>query len=476
MNAKFWQLEQHPAKAIALLHGARRVNYGELAGLADAAAARLPSRRTLGFLCMPNCVDAVAMYLGALRSHLHVPLLLQADLDSTLLASLTTHYQPDWLALSQKQQVPPGYSLLAIDHARAKAELALYLRDEDTVLPLPGDRLALLLNTSGSTGSSKLVRHSAEAIAANAASIAEYLGLNAQDRAITTMPLAYSFGMSILNTHLHAGASLVLNDHSLVNRGFWDLARDSGITSLSGVPATYEMLRRLDLGKQRLPTLRYLTQAGGRLRESLVDHFNQLAHELKLSFYVMYGQTEAAPRISYVPPERLSGKIGSIGIAVPGGQLDVSTDTNELLYRGPNVMLGYAEQRADLTLGDTQNGVLRTGDLARVDAEGFFYLTGRIKRFVKISGNRINLDEVEAMVARELGEFLACSGGDDDLVVFTTVSAKLDTTAIKQLIQQRYKLFQGHIRVLSLEELPLMSTGKIDYATLLTMSKQRGTP
>ena len=472
----FWQLEQHPTEAVALLHDARRVNYGELAALADAAATRLPSRRTLGFLSMPNCVDAVALYLGVLRSRLHVPLLLQSDIDSSLLAALTMHYQPDWLALSPKQEVPPGYSSLSMDHTEEEVELNLYLRDEITLLPAPADRLALLLNTSGSTGSSKLVRHSAEAVAANAASIAEYLGLSAQDRAITTMPLAYSFGMSILNTHLHVGASLVLSDYSLVNREFWDLARDSGITSLSGVPATYEMLRRLDLGKQRLPALRYLTQAGGRLRDTLVDHFERLARELGLSFYVMYGQTEAAPRISYVPPERLSGKVGSIGIAVPGGHMDVDTDTNELLYRGPNVMLGYAEQRADLALGDTQNGILRTGDLARVDAEGFYYLTGRAKRFVKISGNRVNLDEVEAMITRELGGLLACSGSDDDLVVFTTTSLKIDASTIKQLIQQRYKLFQGHIRVLTLEDLPLMSTGKVDYATLLALSQQRGEP
>jgi len=472
----FWQLEQHPAEAVALLHGSHPISYGELAILSDAASARLPRRRTLGFLSMPNQVDAVALYLGALRSQLHVPLLLQSDLDPVLLGTLATHYRPDWVALSFAQEAPSGYSPLPTDPANARTGLVIYLRDGDIPLPPPRDRLALLLNTSGSTGSSKLVRHSAEAIASNAGSIVEYLGLNARDRAITTLPLAYSYGMSILNSHLHAGASLVLSDHPLVSREFWNLARDSGITSLSGVPATFEMLRRLDLAKQRLPLLRTLTQAGGRLREALVEHFDQIARQLDLSFFVMYGQTEAAPRISYVPPDRLAGKIGSIGIPVPGGELNVDNDTGELLYRGPNVMLGYAEQRADLALGDCQGGMLRTGDLARIDDEGYFYLTGRAKRFIKISGNRINLDEVEAMLARELNGLFACTGSDDDLVVFTTPASLAEANTVRQLIQQRYKLFHGHIRALTLEDLPLMSTGKIDYAALLALSQQRSTP
>jgi acyl-CoA synthetase (AMP-forming)/AMP-acid ligase II len=469
----FWDLEQHPAEAVALLHEMRPVSYGELIVLSDAASTRLPSHRTFGFLSMPHEVDSVALYLGALRSHRHVPLLLQPDLHSDLLARLAAHYEPDWLALSREQKAPPNYSPLPVKEEGPKAGLILYQRDGDRSLIPPADQLALLLNTSGSTGSSKLVRHSAEAIAANATSIVEYLELNAGDRAITTMPLAYSFGMSILNSHLQAGASLVLNDHAVVSREFWNLARESDITSLSGVPATFEMLRRLDLPRQRLKKLRTLTQAGGRLREALVEHFDQLARQLNLSFFVMYGQTEAAPRISYVPPKRLAGKIGSIGVPVPGGELKLDAETGELLYRGPNVMLGYAEQRADLALGDCQDGTLHTGDLARVDGDGFFYLTGRAKRFIKISGNRINLDEVEVMLARELSKLFACSGGDDDLVVFTTIDSVTDPNMVKQLIQQRYKLFHSHIRVLSLEELPLMSTGKIDYASLREKSQKR---
>lgn len=474
MNSAFWQLEQHPADSIALLHGESQVSYGELATLSDTAAAQLPRHRTLGFLAMPNRVEAVALYLGALRSGHHVPLLMQADMDASLRNDLVVHYRPDWLALPSSTPIPAGYT--ALPALSADTEWVVCLRDGEAQAPLPNERLALLLSTSGSTGSSKLVRHSAGALAANAASIVRYLGLNSRDRAITTLPLAYSFGMSILNSHLLAGASLVLTDHTLVNREFWELARNTGITSLSGVPATYEMLRRFDLARQGLTSLRMLTQAGGRLRDALIKHFVEVARQLELAFFVMYGQTEAAPRISFVPPMQLAQKVGSIGVAVPQGELAVDKDTGELIYRGPNVMLGYAERRDDLALGDIQQGMLRTGDLAQLDDEGYVWLIGRIKRFVKISGNRINLDEVEAMLSREFGSQFACSGNDDDLVVFAPADTGTDAEALKQYVGQRYKLFLGHIRTQTLQNLPLLGTGKIDYATLLAMTRQRSAP
>lgn len=164
-------------------------------------------------------------------------------------------------------------------------------------------------------------------IDANAESISRYLGLDHRDRAITTLPLAYSFGLSILNSHLQAGGSIVLTDESPVGRGFWDLARERGITSLSGVPATYEMLRRVRIERFGLDRLRMLTQAGGRLRDALIEEFLGVSECLGLEFFVMYGQTEAAPRISYVPANNLRNKVGSVGVAVPGGGNYPSTPT-----------------------------------------------------------------------------------------------------------------------------------------------------
>ncbi len=460
----FWQLERHPSSAVALIDTGNSVDYQTLAARADALAASVPgSGRTFGFLALTSSLEAVALYLGALRSRRHAPLLMQPDIDPGLLATLAGHYRPDWIALPSGTAAPDGYA----PHATYDG-LVLHTTAE-TVAPSPHPELALLLSTSGSTGSSKLVRLSYQGLAANAASIVEYLGLRGGDRAITTLPLAYSFGMSILNSHLEAGASVVLTDESPVGRPFWEIARRQQVTSLSGVPATFEMLRRMDLGRFQLDRLRMLTQAGGRLREALVAHFLDVSEHLGLEFVVMYGQTEAGPRISYVPPARLRAKPGSIGIAVPGGELDLDPATGELVFRGPNVMLGYATRREDLEKDDECGGVLRTGDLARRDADGYFYITGRLKRFVKISGNRVNLDEVEVMLAMELGQAVACSGGDDDLVAFVTGEPAVDEGRVRQLIQQRYRLFPGHVRLKTLPALPLLPTGKTDYQALMAL-------
>lgn len=468
----FWNLEQHSENATALIDAQRTWSYAELAALADEHAARLPTnRRTLGFLSMPNAATAIAFYLGALRSGWHIPLLMQADMDAGLMQALVNHYHPDWIVLPSALATPTGYQ-----RAHDDAELALHLSHfSHDSCALHAD-LGLLLSTSGSTGSSKLVRLSRAAISANAGAIASYLGLTEADRAITTLPLAYSFGMSILNSHLEVGASVVLTDESLVARGFWEVARTHGITSLSGVPATFEMLRRIGLERFELKHLRMLTQAGGRLRDALIVNFLDLSDRMGLQFFVMYGQTEAGPRISYVPPEQLRAKIGSVGVAIPGGELTLDADSSELIYRGPNVMLGYASTRDDLELGDSAQGILHTGDLAHRDSDGFFYLTGRVKRFVKISGNRVNLDEVEAMLSAELSRSVVCSGCDDDLVAFVPGMPQPDAGRVKQLIQQRYQLFPGHIRVRALDALPLLPSGKTDYSALRELCDDRRLP
>ncbi len=459
----FWNLEQHGSR-IALVDGDQQLDFTTLARLSDQQAAALPAGRGMGLLCMPTSVEAIALYLGALRTG-QVPLLLQPDIDPELLADLVEHYQPDWVASTG--EAADGYQTV-----QRGTVLALHVRQAAAPAIAPHPDLALLLSTSGSTGSSKLVRLSGSGLDANAEAIVAYLGLQPSDRAITTLPLAYSFGMSILNSHLACGGSVVLSNDSLMTREFWDAARTHAITSLSGVPATFEILRRMGLARMQLPSLRMLTQAGGRLRDELVQYFATASQEHGLAFYVMYGQTEASPRISYVPADRLLDKIGSIGIPVPGGRMRVDAASGELVYSGPNVMMGYAVERADLGNGDDMHGVLRTGDLVRVDDEGFHYIIGRAKRFLKISGNRVNLDEVEAMLSAALGQQIVCSGGDDDLVAFSHGDAIAEQAQVRQLVQARYKLFGGHVRAIHLDALPLMASGKVDYQSLRQMTGQ----
>lgn len=209
------------------------------------------------------------------------------------------------------------------------------------------------------------------------------------------------------------------------------------------------------------------------MRPELIRTFDTLARDHGWRLFVMYGQTEAAPRISYVPPERLPEKAGSIGIPIPGGRLELDPDTAELVYRGPNVMMGYAERRDALAKGDECGGVLRTGDLGEVDSDGFFYLKGRLKRFIKISGARINLDSVEAGLCERLGGQAVCTGSDDRLRVWLLDDAPAADEAVLASLREMFDIFPGFARVSRIPTFPLTANGKIDYRSPALSSNDR---
>ena len=217
-----------------------------------------------------------------------------------------------------------------------------------------------------------------------------------------------SFGISILNSHLVSGATILLTDKSIAQKEFWNFIKQEKATSLSGVPYTFEMLKRLRFFRMDLPSIKTITQAGGKLRADLVKEYIDGAIATNKQFIVMYGQTEATARMSYLPWEVASEKYASIGVAIPGGVFELQDENlkvitccdvdGELVYRGANVSMGYAETQSDLTKGDENNGILYTGDIARRDADGYYYITGRMKRFVKVFGNRVNLDAIEQIL------------------------------------------------------------------------------
>jgi len=319
--------------------------------------------------------------------------------------------------------------------------------------------LAVLFTTSGSTGNPKLVRLSRQAVLTNAEQIATVLDITADDVAITTLPLFYSYGMSVLNSHLLRGATVILERTGIMQRDFWTAAVEHGVTSMAFVPYQYEMLRRLRFDPAKYPALRKLTQAGGRLRTELVSDFAQRMATAGGSLYVMYGTTEAAPRMATLPPERLADKLGSVGLALPGGSFDISPD-DEVIYRGPNVMMGYAETAADLVKGDEMGGVLPTGDLGRVDDEGFLFITGRAKRIGKVFGVRINLDDVEKNFP-----VVAVPGGDQ-LIVYAEGVSDDEARDLRAKIADWLGTHFSGVVVRSIESLPLLPNGKVDYRAL----------
>jgi acyl-coenzyme A synthetase/AMP-(fatty) acid ligase len=296
--------------------------------------------------------------------------------------------------------------------------------------------LTLLLTTSGSTGSPKLVRLSTESLDANAAAIAASLEIGPSDRVPTTLPMHYAYGLSVIHSHLLAGAALIVTDLSVVDACFWDRFRSEGGTTLNGVPYTFDCLDRIGFADLDLPHLRSVTQAGGRLDPHRVRAYAELGQRRGWSFRVMYGQTEAAPRMAVLPADLTAAHPSSIGRAIPGGDLriepvpGVPDGVGELVYRGPNVMLGYAESSADLVLGRTVTE-LRTGDLGRRTAEGLFEVTGRRNAFVKLAGVRVDLEHLERRLHDE--GLRAWPAGDDGALV-VAVEGEKDAARIPALV------------------------------------------
>ena len=413
-------------------------------------------RKSLGLLLAQNRYDCLATYLAALNSGSAL-ILLDSTLNPTLLGDFIETYKPDWIFTAEPTPNVAGYI------ASPSEEPGLLVTEESHPLEIHPD-LALLLSTSGSTGSAKLVRLSLANLEANAESIAQYLQLKPEDRPITSLPMTYSYGLSVINSHLHAGANIVFMEDGVLRRTFWDAIGQYGCTSFAGVPYTYQLLLQAGLLKTRGSSLRQLTQAGGRLDERHVQQMLGLADVRGWKFFVMYGQTEATARISYVPFEHLRQKVGSVGVAIPNGSLTIDEQTGELIYSGPNVMLGYAECREDLTKGDEVHGTLRTGDLARLDADGYVFITGRLKRFLKLFGKRFNLDDMERVIGRDSGSPVACFGNDDLLQIAVQDSAHSDD--VREIACKIFELPRTAVNVLVVSDLPRTLNGKLDYQTL----------
>lgn len=287
----------------------------------------------------------------------------------------------------------------------------------------------------------------------------------------------YSYGLSVINSHLLKGASIILTDKSVFFKDFWNDFRKYECSSFAGVPYTYQMLRRTGFDKLVLPSLKTMTQAGGKLNEEMIKYFADYSEKRSIRFFVMYGQTEATARIGYVPYERLKNKIGSIGISIPGGKLMLMKDGTkitephqfgEIVYEGENIMLGYAESLEDLTKGNELNHILHTGDLGYFDEDRFFYVTGRMKRFIKMFGLRINLDEVQKMIENTFHIATACTGEDEKLKILIQTSDEMDAK-VKQKVCETYKLNPSTVFVIQTETIPTKSSGKYDYEKINSM-------
>lgn len=461
-----WKFKSFKNIAAALDDKGGSVTYAEL----DAFSKELSKfKRKLIFNICNNSIGSLAGYASMVNAKA-VPVMIAEDLDKELRNHLLSIYQPDYLWIPErlKNEFPDlsvilgkfGYFLLKTSY---KSQESIH------------EELALLLTTSGSTGSPKLVRQSYENIRANTQSIVQYLELDSSERPITTLPMNYTYGLSIINTHLYVGATILLTDKTMMQKEFWNFFKLEEATSFGGVPYTYEILKKLRFFNMELPSLKTMTQAGGKLTPELHKQFAEYAFKTNRNFIVMYGQTEATARMSYLPADKSLEKYGSMGIAIPGGRfslidingtvIEQSNTVGELVYEGKNVTLGYAETREDLAKGDERNGRLVTGDMAKRDDDGYFYIVGRKKRFLKMFGKRVNLDEIERMLKnRYENADCAVAGLDDKMYIFIT--DRQAASEARLYIADKIHINISAVTSCYLDKIPKNDAGKTLYAKL----------
>lgn len=453
------------------------ISYAELTQRISARAVELGVPKKLLFLFASNSASCIVDLLAALQAG-HAVALLDPTLPDAQIRPLLEAYAPDLVFGEDCAGTKLAAQMAgARETAVPQADMRRIAIDQPGAAVLHPD-LSLLLSTSGSTGSPKFVRLSANNIESNARSIATVLALKASDRVFAHLALHYSFGFSIVSSHLVAGASILPSHASIASMEAWQLFREHGCTSLPGVPSHFDVLRRLDIDRLNIPTLSCLMQAGGRMASPLVDHFAKKMAARGGRLFIMYGQTEASPRMTTLPADQVSDAMDSVGPALPGGRIEIrdaggkalpADQIGEVVYFGPNVMMGYALSRKDLARGSDLTDGLHTGDLGYLDERGYLRLTGRANRFAKVHGVRVSLDEVEGLLHLDR-PVAAVARGDNQVLVIVEGDGNFEAETICDTLAEALRISPASIRVRAIPSIPTKTNGKTDYTKLAELA------
>ena len=505
MNSLFHYLkksaEQSPDKE-AIVHGDVRLTYGEIFKLACSIASFLHEKGLKKggrvSLLLDNSPEYVATYYGVLAAG-GVVVGLNTATKARDLTNWITHSGSSWLVAHSKH---PELNKILTEHSDLScllvgeqdelAETELLFRWQDAIATDTtepdistlgsNNQLAAIIYTSGTTGNPKGVTLSHQNLVCNTESIISYLGLVESDRVMNVLPFYYSYGNSVLHTHLAVGATVVLENSLLYPQKVLKKMQDERVTGFSGVPSTFSLLlSRANFKDYQLSSLRYITQAGGAMAPS---NINRILNDLPDNkFFVMYGQTEATARLSYLPPERLKEKLGSIGIAIPGVSLEIRNEdgikvsvgeTGQICAKGPNIMQGYWND-PETTARTINDGWLMTGDLATYDDEGFIYITGRASEMIKSGANRISPKEIEEVISElEDVEEVAVVGIPDETLgevikAFIVISPgqKLEKMAIQAHCRNNLAMYKIPKFIEFVSELPKTASGKVKRYMLI---------
>jgi acyl-coenzyme A synthetase/AMP-(fatty) acid ligase len=453
-----------PQRIAAIDSNGDQLAYADITLLSQQINTNIPER-ALCFLLVENNIGGIAWTMSMLESQQLVPLILNVKTEDSLYQQLLDTYQPSYICA-------PSYITLKGEVIDSQFGYQLCKISDNHCVLHP--ELSHLLPTSGSTGSPKLVRHKYENIEAAGLNISNFFELKETDRPLMVLPLYYTMGLSMVFSHLRVGATILITGLSMTDINFWKFLKEQQASSFTGVPYSFQILNLMRFFRMDLPHLELLTQGGGKMPTDLNIKFAEYCHDKGKRWIATYGQSECTARMAYLPAKWALDKVGSIGIAVPNGELSL-IDTNgnliltphtegEMCYRGKNVTMGYAREQKDLANGDERNGYIRTGDLAYFDEDGCYYIVGRMGRFLKLFGMRVGLDECEQIVQTDCGIECACVGTDEKMIVYITNADKQNE--VKDTLVQKTHIVATSFQVRVIDEIPKNEAGKKLYRKL----------
>lgn len=464
----FLNIDKQKKETLALVDNeGNRITYGQLMDLVVSIGEKIEERSLIFNLCK-NTVGSMIGYLGFVE-HGSVPVTLNAKIDDKLLLNLLKIYTPAYIWTPVEEEYRFNYEKIF--------EMYGYVLLKTGNKPYPmNEKLQLCMTTSGSTGSPKLVRYKKGNLEANAKNVAIAFGWTKKERAICDLGMQYTMGLNVINTHLYVGATVLLTTYNILSPEFWEYIKKERGTNFTGVPFSYDIFYRLHFEQMDLPDLHTLSQGGGKLTEKRFSQLAEYAQRTGKRFIASFGTTETSARMACLPSDLATVKIGSIGRAIPEGELflidengKILTDPvaeGEMCYKGPNVTMGYAVCQEDLMKDDEFNGIYHTGDLARRDEDGCYYVTGRLSRFLKLLSYRVSLDQSERLIQQEFNIECACAGTDQRMNIYITDGSK--KSEVVEFISVKTGLFKNLFRVFVVPEILRNESGKVRYKEMDT--------
>jgi len=420
-------------KKFAIIQDSKKYSYDYLIKYSEKIS-KLIKKNSLIILISKNEIDSIAFYISCIKNGYYL-IILDENSNKKFLLDTIKNFKPNYIFYPRKY--------INLKKKNKKFSFSNYCLEEiDKKEKKINVKNSIILTTSGTTSNPKFVRLSNKNLIKNTEQIIDYLNIKKNDITITTLPMAYSYGLSILNIHLEKGATIVINNDSVFSKNFWLKIKNFKVCSFGSVPAVYDYLKKIKFENFLTPPLKYLTVAGGKTSSKTLNYLYEVCRKNNIKFFVMYGQTEASPRMSYFDLTKHPKKAGSVGKPLLNSRFELYKD--ELIFYGENVSLGYAKNIKDLKKGDVNNGKIKTGDLGFKDKDNFYHIIGRKKKISKLFGLRINLSDIEKTLKKNSINVKAII--DDEKIKIHCIKKNIENK-IKDLIFKEYKINRNYIEV-----------------------------